>query len=279
MGSRSPRSPRPSSEVPDRPRDEQVHQSQQSGVNRVATVGAVLVIGMLFWAVVQRIVYAPARALAPGGHRCAGSRVEALEREAAHGARLRVLLTAVATHEPLADLLVRGTQVALVTADAEAAMLRLRESVGRGVDCGCGPDVPCCVVAGDADLMGTMATGPMTPGSRRGGSSPDHRGEVVALSIRSLASRTTRRSSSVNSPARCSTIQATRSRSNSTHGVTRSSDRHTLDVVAIPTPSQYAPSRMDGTESDVDQNADQSPAGPATHGSPGNQMGSGRCRR
>jgi hypothetical protein len=78
--------------------------------------------------------------------------------------------------------------------------------------------------------------------------SPDHCGGAVALSIRSLASRTTRRSSSVNSPPRCSTIQATRSRSNSTHGVRRSSDRHALDVVAIPTPSRYAPRRMDGSE-------------------------------
>ena len=63
------------------------------------------------------------------------------------------------------------------------------------------------------------------------------------MSIRSLASRTTRRSSSVNSSARCSTIHAIRSRSNRAHGVSRSSDRHALEIVAMSTPPRYAPSR------------------------------------
>ena len=151
-----------------------VEQGLRSGVIRVATTGSVLLIGLLVWAAIQRVALARGRAPDVAGEFAGMARaVEDLKRDARDSARIRVLLTAVTRHDPLLDLLTAGTQIALVGADADGAMLTLRESVGRGVNCGCGPDVPCCVVAGDADLMGSADHGAAVGSRRRDSQMPE----------------------------------------------------------------------------------------------------------
>lgn len=131
--------------------------------------GSLVMIGLLVWAALQRIVHAKGSPLAVEGELAPMARaVEDMKREAGHYARLRTLLTAVTRHDPAADLLATGAQIALVSTDADAAMITLRESVGRAVNCECGPEVPCCVVAGDTDLVGDVEPLDAAKGCRRG---------------------------------------------------------------------------------------------------------------